>query len=155
MSTILSIAGLVTRPELGLGDLTITGGSKSTPGYDIQSFNTGALSWRKITTHSPFVHGEQLVHAVKDVKTVELSIVVFGSTAADLHSRIATLARAFEQFTYQLSVTMDSVEYRYTCEPADYRAGSGEGFNKFLLAAHQQVMSLQIATSPIPIAGGI
>ena len=153
-----TVAGYVTRAALSLPNLSI----ESPGAYRIVSDDPGSLAWRKAVATSPYQHGEFLVGAVKDVLTAILAIRCYGSSASELNANVAALLRAFEQFSYTLSVSIEGVESRWICEPADYSVADGAtetaakrrgGFDKFALMSHQQTYVFNIPRSPVPAAG--
>lgn len=147
----LVIAASVTRTELGLADLSL-----ENPGsYRVVSAGPGSVSWRRRVAASPYCHGEALVSAVKEEVTQALVVRVYGSTAADLNTKTAALLRAFDQFDYRLSLTIDGVTSTWACQPANYSPmGRGE-LEPNLLRARMQAYALEIPRNPIPLIGAM
>lgn len=147
----LSIACSVTRTELSEADLSLEDPGK----YSIirDTLGPGAISWRRQTVTSAYVHGAVLVGAVKDTAVAPLGIRVIGSSDSSLMSRMSTLLAAFEQFTYNLSVTLNGQTWTWKCEPADYSVGDSGVFQDFHLRALQQEVRFSIPRHPIPVAG--
>lgn len=147
--TDLSVAAYVTRPEIGGGSLTL-----EDPGsYRVVSADPGGLVWVREEATSRWVHGRILTNARKDLVSMRLVVRAYGSTHSQLHERIATMLRAFEQFRYRVSVTIGGVEYRWHCQPADYAPLGGEGWDKFALRSLQQAYVFDIPRDPIPQEG--
>lgn len=145
----LVIAASVTRPELGGGDLAISEDN----GYEIVSWSPGQTVWRRQTARSNYTHGETLVGAVKDSMRSLLLVRVGGATDAQMWSRIDALTAAFEQFSYQLTVTINGQVSTVRCEPADWTVGDSDSVQKYPLMARLQEVSLIVPRSPIPVAG--
>ena len=148
----LVTAASVTRTELALADLDLN--DKTT--YGVMAAGPGAKSWRRQTAESPFMHGRALVGAVLDTEVAPLRIRVKGSTDSVLNTNLNALLRAFEQFTYDLTLTIEGVTYTWRCEPADYTIGDRGGeINTFVRLANQEWVSFEIPRNPIPVAGVI
>lgn len=149
--TELAISASITRSELLLAPLSL-----EVPGqYQIMrsTLGPGAISWRRQTASSPFVHGQVLVNAVKDVATSTLGVRVIGGSASSLWSRIDTLLRAFEQFSFDLTVALDGQTFTWRCQAADYSVGESGVFQDFHLRSLQQEVQFSIPRHPTPVAG--
>ncbi len=155
MTDLFSLLAVVGRPISMGGDLTITGGSRGNPGSDVVAFGPGDLTWRLNEQKSPFVAGSMLVSAVKDTRTLSLSVRTWGSSLSDLFNRVSVLCRAFEQFEYLLYVEIGGTPLTYLCQPANYSSGNGGELDKLELGQNTQLTSFTIPSSPIPISGGI
>ena len=147
----LSVSASVTRAEMSLAPLSIEVANQ----YRIMrsTLGPGAVSWRKQTATSPYVHGAILVGAVKDIGLATLGVRVMAPSDSTLWARVDTLVRAFEQFTYDLSVTIDGSTFTWRCQPADYSVGDSGVFQEFHLMSHQQEVRFTIPRHPTPVAG--
>lgn len=146
-----------TVPGGPLADLSLVSAD-----YDLLSFGPGALSWRRQTVESRWVHGRFLVSAVKDADVAPLEVIVYGTSSADLDAKTRTLLDAFEQWTYDLTVTADGVAHTWRCEPAEYSPSAGSGqrgsyehFGLVAGASAQQVYAFSIPRRPVPVAGSM
>lgn len=149
----LTLSVLVARAELSLSDLQLSDPSN---GYEVFGVGPGALSWRRESVRSPYINGETLVGAVKDVMSASLGVRIRASSAATLDSRLDTVLDAFGQFTYNVTVVIDGVSRTWKCEPADYSVSEGEGgFNKFNLMNKYHEVSFSIPRQPIPVSGTV
>lgn len=145
----MNLSVIVKRLELGLPDLEL-----EAPGNFHIIRNTlgpGAAGWRRQTVTSPFVHGEILIGAVRDIEQAALGVRIRGSDAAQVAARIQTVVNAFSQFSYHLYVTMDGALRVWECQPADYSIGDGGTYQGFHWTAKQQEIRLQIPRSPIDV----
>lgn len=145
-------AGSVTRqtvPGGPLSDLSLhVDGS-----YEIVAAGPGAMSWRTVYVEAPYVDGSFLVAAAKGLVRAPLTIRVYGSSHTDLRNKIDALLRAFEQFSYQLTITIDGQSSTWDCMPADYAAqGTGEWDGDRLRQLHQDY-TFQIPRQPNALAG--
>jgi len=155
MANLFTLAATVSRPPAMGGNLIISSGSRSNPGSDVVGFGPGDLTWRLNEQKSPFIAGGMLVSAVKDTKTVNLSVRTWGSTIPDLLNRISVLCRAFEQFSYSLTVTINGSSLAYLCQPANYSSGNNGELEKHELGQKTQLTNFSIPTNPIPLLGGL
>lgn len=118
-------------------------------------FGPGEITWRRNSKKSPWVSGEQLISAVKDTRTLALSMRTYGSSVSDLLSRMSNMLRMFEQFSYIFTITVNGQFLQYRCQPADYSSGEGGELSKFELDRYTQVTNFSIPSNPIPLLGGI
>lgn len=148
----LTITGSVTRTELALADLALNDDT-----YKIirGSWGPGEVVWRRQAVSSPYVDGSFLVNATRDQVTTPLGIRVTGSSRTDCMNKVGTLCRAFEQFSYELTITVDGTDFTYTCDPADYSWGEGGALQTFHIKAYKQEVNFMIPRSPIPVAGPV
>lgn len=147
MST-LDITGYVTRTELGSGNLDL-----NTDTYKIITWGPGEVQWERQTVGTPFFSGRYLVNARKVQMESLLGIRVTGLSKAHAQTELGALLAAFEQFEYELSITIEGVEHRYACEPADYSIGEGGQIQKFHLMSYKQEVTFTIPRMPKPVAG--
>lgn len=139
--------------------LTVPGGPlaaldlEAAGSYEVVSAGPGAMAWRRTYVESPYVDGAFLVAAAKGVSTAPLVIRVRGSSRTDLNNKVNALLRAFEQFTYQLTITIDGQAQTWDCMPADYAAqGTGEWDGDRMRDLHQDY-AFQIPRQPNALAG--
>lgn len=147
----LNVTASVTRAELSLSPLSL-----EVPNvYSIirESLGPGSTGWRRQTATSAYVHGEVLVGAVKSITMASLGVRVYGNSMSVMVSRLNDLIRAFEQFTYDLTVTIDGSTFTWRCQPADYSVGDNGNFQDHHLRAQQQEVHFSIPRHPTPVAG--
>lgn len=151
MTDDLSFTGYVTRTELALGNLTL---NDSTYRVIRQAgWGPGDIEWDRQTVESPFIHGDFLVNAKKTQVTAPLGIRVTGSSRTDCQNKLATLLRAFEQFSYFISFTLEGVTWTWLCQPADYSVGDGGALQPFHLMSNKQEVRFSIPRYPTPYSG--
>ena len=147
MSGTLTTEGSITRTELSLSPLAITPAG----GYYIQrsGFGPGETLWRRAEAESPYVRGKYQTHAVKDQETSTLKIRVEDVSEAGVYSRMDTLAKAFEQFSYTLTITIGGQAFVYECDCADYSIGDAGNVDDLWIRSNTQIMTFQIPHKPI------
>lgn len=143
----ISVSASVTRNELSLGDLDLNDGVN----YQLaKNFSAGSVTWRKQTVESPFYEGRYVVHEVKDAAETRLTVYVFGASYPALNSNLETLLAAFtEQSSYDVIITTEGQEHRWTCERADYEvAFATETVNALFVP-----VTFTMMRTPTPVSG--
>lgn len=145
-------AASVTRQNVPGGPLSAL--NLENPGsYQMVSAGPGAVSWRMTFVDAPYVDGAFLVAAAKGITRAPLVIRSFGTSRTDLNNKVDALLRAFEQFTYQLTITIDGQAHVWDCMPADYGAqGTGEWDPDRMRQLHQDY-AFQIPRQPNALTG--
>jgi hypothetical protein len=146
----LTVTGYVTRTELSLSNLTINDDT-----YKIirDMWGPGVVQYDRQKVSSPYVNGDFLTNRKKAQVEMPLGIRVTGTSKIDCWNKVGTLLRAFEQFSYELSLTIDGTTFTYTCEAADYSVGDGGMFQTFHMKAYKQEVRLLIPRRPTPTEG--
>ena len=137
-------APYITRAELGLGNLSLNDAS-----YKMDHPNEGwleSIQWEKHVVTSPFYDGDFLVNAVKKQSSITPRILVFGSSEADVSSKVNTLITAFSQFSYTVVYVKDTLEITFQCQPADYLAD----FRWLLYEENKYVMPVSLVCPANP-----
>ena len=107
------------RTALTLGDLTIS----NTPGGDY--WLPEGVEWprfgrrKEFAPPSPYLSGRTLLARVSDVGLLPLTIYVGGSTTSEVETQKAALQAAVDQWSYDLTLTVDGVSADFTAECAD------------------------------------
>lgn len=91
------------------------------------SIGSQATSWRRTEAQSPYVEGKFLIHAVKDMSSVNLTVWVSGypqnthsAGQNQLQTNIDALINPFEQMSYQVKYTAGDTQITWDCQTADY-----------------------------------
>ncbi len=80
---------------------------------------TTSRAKRRITTSSPVLDGEYLLHATTGLVTESLKFWVYGVDQADLHNNIALIEEIFDQYDYRVRITWDNYVETWECQMAD------------------------------------
>lgn len=145
----MDVDARITTPEID--DVTTI--QLEDPGtYRVVAIGAGAITWRRRTAESPWVHGSVLLGAVKENPTVTLSILVEGDDQEDLMEKTSLLLRGFEQFSYRLRFAVENEAWEWVCQPADYQPDGGE-FTSSHMREFVQIYTFSIPRDPIPVAG--
>lgn len=142
----MQVDGVITRTELALSNLAFN----STNGYYVarDGFGPGEVSHRTTYAQSPYVIGQTMTHAVKDLQTSTLKVRVKGDTQAEMYTRLETLCEAFEQFNYTLTLIINGETFTYDCDTANYSVGNGGDLEDLWLRSNTQMVAFEIPHKP-------
>lgn len=137
---------IVTRGELGLEELEIIPGN----GYSVarHGIGPGSTTMARVQADSPFVQGQQLVHAKKNSVSQSLTVKVAGTSTADTLDRLNTLTDAFSQFSYSVYGDVDGYPILWDCDCADFEVGEGGQWNELLLMSNLQYVRFTFNRQP-------
>lgn len=148
MTTIAQVS--IDRSSLSLGALVIS--STPTDTYVLTGAGLGrpGISWRyTYAPANPYIHGSALLGAVKDQSSLPLEVLVQSNTAANLDAAIKTLTDALDQFSYDVTVTVDGVAKTWSCDPGSYASTDGQ-VNDARQVQFVEVLAITIPVYPIP-----
>lgn len=112
----------------------------------------GISAHKKIWADSAYVAGKQLVLATPDNSTLDLKLLVDGTSMSDVETKLTTIIQAVTlQLTFQVSLTFDTAVYAWTCWTADYQVG----FNQVHYFGFMAPLYLSMDRDPTPISGPI
>lgn len=143
----LPVAMTISREQLALTPLNI---NSETEGYLLLrgGFDLGSRTWRRQTVQSPFTDGRTIVGAVMDVVTREFTFEVRGSTAYIMNDRMHHLIRAFSQFSYTLTATIQGYTRAWRCEIADVEVGDAGKLQEFHAMSFRQNVTFSVPCNP-------
>lgn len=95
----------------------ITIGQSGTYRVVADTLGDPGLNWRLGYASSPWVDSETLVSAAKSKATFPFECDVYGTSIADLISKIAALRTALSQFSYTVTVTIGGSSVAYSADP--------------------------------------
>jgi len=145
----MAISCTISRTLLALGDLELVGAN----GYEIMSdgLDPGEVMQRQDWAKSPFIHGGALMSSVDDIATGKLDVEVFGSSRADIQTKVTTLIAAFKQLYYVIDFDLDGTSWSWLC----YRANRAMDANFPFYLGNLTVCHFGFARQPTPQAGPI
>lgn len=113
----MAITLKITRTLLSLADLDLIAAN----GYEVISdgLDMGNVVQRRDWAKSAFVAGAALLSAVDDITNSSVKVEVFGSSRADLQTKVGTLLTAFKQIFYILKFDLDGTTWSWNCFSAD------------------------------------
>lgn len=144
----LNVTGSVSRS--GSSALQLNSG-----GLKIVSAGPGGKSWKRIFVDGRYQHGRALIGATLEQMTAPLVVRVYGDTWSHVSNRAQTLIDAFSQRTYTLTITIDGIQSRWRCEPADINIVGGDSWQKFHAMANMQEYQIMVPRDPIPLNGAM
>jgi hypothetical protein len=162
------ISGYITRSNLptgALGNLAIFNStymglfgddSQAADSSSDAGIDPGASSAKYTWADSPFVAGQQLVNYVQDNRTLYLRFLVAGANQGACQTNLSTIITAVtQQMTYQVSVTLDTSIYTWTCYPAEYQIAMNQWMWFGPGSGGGPPLYLSIPRDPTPVAGPI
>lgn len=135
------------------GGLTLTnnGGAPYDIHEDGLTFN--GLSYTQKLIESPYLHGSVEVSRKKNMVPCGMKVDVFGDTATEAQTRLATLIDTLSAGDWTLTVVVNSVAtYSWTCMAInDYKVGP---WTRFI---EENIIDIDMSflRYPIPLSGGI
>lgn len=99
-----------------------------------QTRETTAKSWRKVTTTSPILGGDYLIHAVPEMVGEHLSVWVYGASQTEVSDNLFALTEMFEQYDYRIRWTFDEYREYWRCQLADATMSRGQVWTHNLMA---------------------
>lgn len=142
--TVISVA--VTRGDLGLGDLDINDGVDYKVSNEILG---GQVTWERNAVSSPYVNGDITVHRRRPSVQERFAVYAYGANQTELRDNVKALIDAFNQDTFNLTVSLDSIPHTYQCEAADVQI---EWSNVHLMSNQVRVV-FTVPRKPISLAG--
>jgi hypothetical protein len=107
---------------------------------------------KTVWADSPYVEGKQLVLATPDNATLDLRLVIDGTSMADAQSKIGPIVNAIrQQLTYTVTMTIDTATYAWYCWTGDYLVA----FNQLHLFGYLVPLYLTLPRNPRPALGPV
>lgn len=103
-----------------------------------ESLGERTVSRRRTTITSPFYDGEYEVHSVRENVKEVLQVYVLGPSQSQVTEHLLLLEDAFEQFVYNVRVTMDEHREVWTCQSADWSVDRSH-VNAHNVRAHMRI----------------
>lgn len=141
--TSLTIAVVISRDSLGLGDLSIN----DHVSYIVAGpeFLGGNQSWDRVQVNSIFVEGDITTHRRRQNVMEPVSVEVLADTMAELKSKTSDLVDAFSQDKFTMNVSISGDVTVYSCEAADAKVT----FTTPRLAAKQLQVAFNVPRKPL------
>lgn len=90
------------------------------------TMETSTKTWRKVTTESPILGGNYLIHAVPEMVAEQIGVWIYGNSQTDLSDNLFTLLELFEQYDYRIRWTFDEYREYWRCQLADASMSRGQ-----------------------------
>lgn len=94
-------------------------------------------SWRKVTSQSPVLAGNYLVHAVPEMVSEDIGVWVYGIDQTDVADNLFTLQELFEQFDFRVRWTTNEYRETWRCQLAEVSTARGHVYTHNMMAAAQ------------------
>lgn len=146
--TDLNISALVSRTQLGLGNLDINDHTKYVLAGPLAF--SGAVQWNRTQVEAPWVDGQITTERHRVNTTETLAVYVAGSSMADLDANLGTLIAAFQQDRFTFQLVVGGANHAWDCEAADV---SQVLYDTAHAAAKYVTVTFAVPRKPIPLAG--
>lgn len=144
----LIVSATVSRTELSLSalDLNVDGAYKIVR----DGLGIGSLTFKKEMVSSIYVNGSFMRGRAMESITSTMKIRCYGSSKADLESKVRALVDAFSQYSYTLQVIIDGRTQTYRCDTADSIAiGDSGTFDPLMWYNTQQEVTITFTRDPV------
>jgi hypothetical protein len=81
---------------------------------------TTSVSWRKVQVASPVTEGSYTVHAVREMVTENVPIMVRGANNFEMQLNLKRLEELFARLDYRLRLEFDDYRETWSCQTAEY-----------------------------------
>jgi hypothetical protein len=144
----LSPLSILIDPYWGtLGDDSEDASSGGSAGVTL-----GMSAQKMVWADSPYVAGKQLVLATPDNSTLDLRVMVNGTSMADLQTKAITLIQAVRnQSNFTVQVNFDAASYAWNCYTADYNVA----WNQLYLFGFLLPVYVSMIRDPTPVLGPV
>lgn len=120
--------------------ITDTGNS----GYVLTSLNVGQIERDNAVARSRWMDGGALVSTRDEITTLEATIQTWGTSTADVLSKVDQLGAVLGQWTYTVTAAYSGGSAVYTAMPASYSVA----YDPNNLRANMAVVTVQIPRQP-------
>lgn len=159
----MDISGSITRSNLATplaplaiqispffvltGDASLDASSASSNGVIL-----GVSAFKYIWADSSYVAGKTLVLATPDNSTLDLKLVVSGTSQADAQTRVAEVIVAItQQLAFQVALTFDDATWAWNCYSGIYEIA----FNEMMFFANKIPLHVSMPRDPTPVSGPV
>jgi hypothetical protein len=137
----------VTRSELSLSDLTLN--NPSAGYYVSDDWSYGGVQWHHYNaTSSAWAYGDRVVGQRQTAVDEVFTIYVRASSASALKSYITTIANAFGQYRYTVTINWDGDSYVFAANGAGSVSVSGNKVDPILHAAGWTALQITFPRDP-------
>lgn len=105
---------------LSIGTATMTIDDNGRSSYVLVSLNPGGVAYDNTYATSRWVNGAALVSSRKEMVAVDAVIQTWGTSLADVMTKVDTLGSALGQYSYTVSAVMAGTTAAYSASPASY-----------------------------------
>lgn len=124
------------------GTVSVT--DQGTSGYVLLALDPGANERDNAYARSRWLDGAYLVSSRTELSSLSASVQCWGTTAADLQSKIATLGSVVNAWGYTVAAAYSGGSVVYTAMPASYDVA----YDPVFLRQNMAVVTLTIPVQP-------
>lgn len=137
----------IDRAGLSLADLVLSGTSDAETWGILPGFTLPGQIANVVYAESPFLHGSVATHATWQQAVLSFDAMPSAADGAALSLAVEELREALAQFSYEVTVTLNSVDYVWTC---DMGSLSPSPLDFPEVDANRPIFSVSIPCYPVP-----
>lgn len=141
----MTLSVVLTRTLLGLGDLEINDHTN----YYVAELGDLSVTWRRLTTSSPYVDGEVTTQRSRQNTTRQIVVEVLGADWGDAQANARALMDALGQDEFEMTITQNTEVTTFLCEASDFTWRQ----TKERWHANRGQVAFSLLAKPVPIAG--
>lgn len=108
--------------------------------------------FKYIWADSAYVAGKQLVLATPDNSTLDLKLLVSGTSQGDAQTQVGDVIVAIsQQLAFQVSLTFDDATWAWNCYSGTYEIA----FNEMMFFANKIPLHVSMPRDPTPVSGPV
>jgi hypothetical protein len=160
----IAMSGFITRDNLITGALPaleilvdpywpIMGDTAEAADVSMHAGVVPAQSATKyVWADSPYVRGKQLVLATPDNSTLDLRLVIDGTSMLDMQAKIAPIITAIrDQTAFVVAIAFDGASYAWSCYTGDYLVA----MNQLFMFGYLCPLYVTLPRDPTPFVGPV
>lgn len=112
------------------------------------SFETEAVTHRKSTVTNPFLEGSYTLNSLRENIVIPVNVWVEAESMTEVKAATAALKAAFDQISFNTTVTFDDFQETWFCEASDYTVSTP----KELLHSYRARVEVQLVRQPAVVS---
>jgi hypothetical protein len=112
------------------------------------TFEGEAVTHRKQTVTNSFVEGSYTVNSLRENVVTPVNIWIETASTREMKAAVAALKAAFDQISFNMTVTWDDYQETWFCEASDYTETS----TRELLHSHRSRLDVQLVRQPAVVS---
>ena len=112
------------------------------------SFESETITHRKASVSNPFVEGSHTVNSLRENVVVPVNVWVESDSMVEVKAAVAALKAAFDQISFNMTVSFDDFQETWFCEASDYVVTT----TRELLHSHRSRVEVQLVRQPAVVS---
>lgn len=141
----MALSVVVSRDLLDKSPLELNARSS---GREVVTVGPGSRHMLLQQAKSPVMDGAVLTGVTADMQNATVVVRCYGTTPTQLLNRVRAVEEAFNQFTYEVTVSIDGSVETWTCYPADHARGASGVYEAARLRGGWQDVAFDVPRLP-------